>query len=1186
MENLYTQVTNYLWTQSWQIAALIVAIAVVTLILKNKSAHVRYLLWLLVLAKCFVPPLLTIPLAVLPQQQIPEPVTETVIETHAVTVEPVETVAAEPSVSPTTPLATPVALAAPSVMERLAQIAIHQWLAFTWFAGAGIFSLVAVIKALRTNRWLRRQRRPLSAELQTGVKELFADLGVKTIPKLWLIDGVGQPFVWGLLRGGIYLPANFARLNSAEHKRDVLGHELSHVLRFDAAVNLLQIIAQGIFWFHPFVWWANKKIRAEREKCCDEMAIAGLNVKCKDYSTAIVNTLIAEYESTQPVPSLAIAGPVKNIEDRIKTIMNPGKKFYKRPGVLVIISIVFLALIAVPTTIALTTRKTDKTDVQVEGIQSFAEDLNGEEILHKLRSFDDSFLQNQTFVMEIEEPTHFYKRDKSPIKIKITLTSDGNSIGWEKEIYYMSQPSYRERTPNRDIDYDRNGNLIVWRTIRERGLIEDDFQARQREMMLIRVSPQGDIVEEEGAPIVEFRRPLPLDSVKVLDFKRPIWSTGRGFADSINRIIEAKEDPNGLISFSAHGSFGSNLEGTWKMVVEPKAAYIVRSASFTPEGAEKPYFVLTTTGTKWFEGGSLAEEARFFLVLGDETEITTTKTEQFKPEPDFSLFNKLRETLRGTLPDNTDVHDYRNSPDIPVRYRVGRAVSKETDVQIEVEKPAELLVQKKKHKGPKEYGIVEFKQNDEAYTQPGIWKYEWDIELAPDVSESNTFQILKTTTVVSGQTDLHPDIAVQKIIDESVIEKKYKSGSLKCRLYVGDYEPSFTYHKYGQKLSGWLCGFYMNHMSRSKTMLFPGKEVANFKPNKQGNFVGSDLELLSFETSEENIKYEHKVILRKTNSASVSKSAELVDGEDLSEGMKQLLARRLPGIDVNNLTFRSADSNEIRPAQSIEEPLRVRWIYHLSTEDKKKVELVAVCRPKENPRRFWDPGGNIIEGKDFWSQSRTVAFELAVVLERPQQSEGENPAPDGKFYSLYGWKEFDPNKPLKVSYASGYGDWVDMGTIKEVQDLGAYNLTEVTEVDNRMSKLVRAKMFWKFNPEFGIRLVAVDSKGKEYPMEASDGFIGSFQKGQQMLYYQHAMGLNKKELSHFKLQRRPLAWAEFSGFATEPKKPDVQLEEGQNTIGVKLNRHLVYLSLSFHTIFKYLQRCFTRRLASFYTIFN
>jgi hypothetical protein len=220
--------------------------------------------------------------------------------------------------------------------------------------GVAAFVIFAVIKALRTNFWLWRQRKPLPQELQMTIERAFSNYG--TLPRLWLIKGVGQPFVWGLLRGSIYLPADFIKVNSSEHRRGVLGHELGHILRFDAAVNILQIIGQAIFWFHPFVWWANRRIRAEREKCCDEMAIARLGAKAKDYSSAIVNILISEHESTRPVPSLAVAGPVKNIEERIKTMMRPGKKFYKRPSLPAAAIVVLTALLAVPAAVVLTAR--------------------------------------------------------------------------------------------------------------------------------------------------------------------------------------------------------------------------------------------------------------------------------------------------------------------------------------------------------------------------------------------------------------------------------------------------------------------------------------------------------------------------------------------------------------------------------------------------------------------------------------------------------------------------------------------------------------------------------------------------------------------------------------------------------------------------------------------------------------
>ena len=106
------------------------------------------------------------------------------------------------------------------------------------------------------------------------------------------------------------------------------------------------------------VWIANRRIRAEREKCCDEFAVATLNTAPRHYCTAIVETLMAAQPARPAIPTLAVAGPVKNIEDRIKTLLAPGKTFRTRPTAAAIISILLLAAIVVPTTIALTHKVT------------------------------------------------------------------------------------------------------------------------------------------------------------------------------------------------------------------------------------------------------------------------------------------------------------------------------------------------------------------------------------------------------------------------------------------------------------------------------------------------------------------------------------------------------------------------------------------------------------------------------------------------------------------------------------------------------------------------------------------------------------------------------------------------------------------------------------------------------------
>src|SRR6185295_15881169 len=53
----------------------------------------------------------------------------------------------------------------------------------------------------------------------------------------------------------------------------ILAHELAHIRRHDYAVNLLQTIAETLLFYHPAVWWVSKRIRAEREHCCDDVAV-------------------------------------------------------------------------------------------------------------------------------------------------------------------------------------------------------------------------------------------------------------------------------------------------------------------------------------------------------------------------------------------------------------------------------------------------------------------------------------------------------------------------------------------------------------------------------------------------------------------------------------------------------------------------------------------------------------------------------------------------------------------------------------------------------------------------------------------------------------------------------------------------------------------------------------------------
>lgn len=351
------RLTIYLWRQSWQIVLLFIVVLLVCLAFKRASAHWKYLLWLVVLAKCLLPPFFTLPIAVLPAEG-PE-------ITATAPIERVESVMADSVVIDTSQrleqrttvpiIETGTFDKVPGAKQSLT-LGTRSWLGIGWCAGVVLVMLFCIIRALRINRWLILKRHKPAEGLEREINALFKILKLRRPPEIWLAHGIGQPFVWGVFRGAIYLPQSFGQTGGPEHREGVLMHELAHVVRNDAIINLLQIMTQSLFFFHPLVWLLNRTIRREREKCCDEMSIAMLNAEPEQYSRAIVDSLIHDRAQTRPLPTMAVAGPLKNIEDRIKTIMQSNRKFHKRPTLKGLAVVLLIAALTLPASLMLTAR--------------------------------------------------------------------------------------------------------------------------------------------------------------------------------------------------------------------------------------------------------------------------------------------------------------------------------------------------------------------------------------------------------------------------------------------------------------------------------------------------------------------------------------------------------------------------------------------------------------------------------------------------------------------------------------------------------------------------------------------------------------------------------------------------------------------------------------------------------------
>ncbi|MCX6633903.1 MAG: GWxTD domain-containing protein [Acidobacteria bacterium] len=148
------------------------------------------------------------------------------------------------------------------------------WLAPLWAAGVMLMSFRLAVGWLGARRLVRLAGPPLPSRWQQVALSLAAKMRVRPAFRLLESARVAGPAVIGWLRPAILVPAGALCGLSAEQLEAVLAHELAHLARRDALVNLLESVAEVALFYHPAVWWISSRIRREREHCCDDLAVA------------------------------------------------------------------------------------------------------------------------------------------------------------------------------------------------------------------------------------------------------------------------------------------------------------------------------------------------------------------------------------------------------------------------------------------------------------------------------------------------------------------------------------------------------------------------------------------------------------------------------------------------------------------------------------------------------------------------------------------------------------------------------------------------------------------------------------------------------------------------------------------------------------------------------------------------
>jgi len=189
------------------------------------------------------------------------------------------------------------------------------WLGASWALGTVLFALYDVLGLLTVAR-LRHRGISAPADLLILAERVRLRVGVYSEVPIRVVEGISTAMVTGLFRMVILVPASMLSGMSPEAVEVILAHEFAHLRRWDRWINLLQCILESLLFFHPALWWVSRRVRIERELCCDELALK----ICPDRAL-YVRALLSLSDCTTNLSAVALSSHGGNLAGRVRHIL-------------------------------------------------------------------------------------------------------------------------------------------------------------------------------------------------------------------------------------------------------------------------------------------------------------------------------------------------------------------------------------------------------------------------------------------------------------------------------------------------------------------------------------------------------------------------------------------------------------------------------------------------------------------------------------------------------------------------------------------------------------------------------------------------------------------------------------------------------------------------------------------------
>lgn len=248
------------------------------------------------------------------------------------------------------------------------------------------------------------------------------------------IEGLSSPFLWGICRPVIFLPAGLC----GEERKYIVAHENCHRRRGDSIVKIVVFAIAAVHWFNPAVWAAWIFFCRDLEVSCDEAVLAGAGKDIKKQYAQSLLTYAAVQNGYLMTP-LTFGEP--SVRTRIKNVLH----FRKRSAVLT--GAAWIAAAAVAAGFAVQPAKTlDKPKDMIEDDYSS---------LKETQAYSDTAEKEDGGVQDSEEIwTENFEHLTEEIPTEPESGGDGGSAAY--------QPPHREGYQGASVEHITRENWIYF----------------------------------------------------------------------------------------------------------------------------------------------------------------------------------------------------------------------------------------------------------------------------------------------------------------------------------------------------------------------------------------------------------------------------------------------------------------------------------------------------------------------------------------------------------------------------------------------------------------------------------------------------------------------------------------------------------------------------------------------------